>query len=136
MVIFFNHVNYNYDSNEVLNIFFCSPGKKYYLSGVTSGPGPETQDGVGGGPCPPPPNCIANIKKGSKGKKEKVSKQKLLKGCHQGENIIVLLILERLEFENFSFRATMVADNTSRYSITFHSPHPPRHFEIHFAGPD
>ena len=41
-------------------------------------------------------------KKGDKGKKERVSKQKLLKGCHQGQNIIVLVILERLEFENFS----------------------------------
>ena len=59
MVIFFNHVNYNYDSNEVLNIFFCSPGKKYYLSGVTSGPGPETQGGGEEGPGPPPPPPIA-----------------------------------------------------------------------------
>ena len=41
-------------------------------------------------------------KKGDKGKKERVSKQKLLKECHQGQNTIVLVILERLEFENFS----------------------------------
>ena len=32
-------------------------------------------------------------------KKEKVSKQKLSKRCHQGQNIIVLAILEGLEFE-------------------------------------
>ena len=51
-------------------------------------------------------------KKGDKGKKERVSKQKLLKGCHQGQNIIVLVILERLEFENFSCWPTMVVDNS------------------------
>ena len=49
---------------------------------------------------------------GDKGKKDGVSKQKLLKGCHQGQNITILTILERLEFENFSCRPTMVADNT------------------------
>ena len=57
--------------------------------------------------------CVAKRKKGDKGKKERVSKQKLLKGCHQGQNIIVLTILERLEFENFSCRPTMVADKKS-----------------------
>ena len=46
-------------------------------------------------------------------KRKRVSKQKLLKGCHQGQNIIVLAILERLEFENFTPK-----------------------FEIHFDGPD
>ena len=56
--------------------------------------------------------CVAKRKKGDKGKKERVSMQKLLKGCHQGQNIIVLTILERLEFENFSCRPTIVADNT------------------------
>ena len=40
-------------------------------------------------------------KKGNKGGKERLSKQKLLKGCHQGENVTVLAILERLEFKNF-----------------------------------
>ena len=59
----------------------------------------------------------AKRKKGDKGKKERVSKQKLLKGCHQGQNIIVLAILERLEFENFSCRPTMVADNTFQCSM-------------------
>ena len=37
--------------------------------------------------------------------------------CHQSQNIIVLIILERLEFEKFSFRPTMVADNTFQCSI-------------------
>ena len=60
---------------------------------------------------------VAKRKKGDKGKKERVSKQKLLKGCHQGQNVIVLAILERLEFERFSCRTTMVADNTFQYSM-------------------
>ena len=41
----------------------------------------------------------ANRKKVNKGKKGRVSKQKLLKGCHQGQNVTVLAILERLEFK-------------------------------------
>ena len=60
----------------------------------------------------PPFFCVAKRKKGDKGKKERVSKQKLSKGCHLGQNIIVLAILKRLEFENFSSRPTMMADNT------------------------
>ena len=40
-------------------------------------------------------------KKGKLGKKERVSKQKLLKRCHQGQNITVLAILERLQFKIF-----------------------------------
>ena len=56
--------------------------------------------------------CVAKIKKGNKGRKERVSKQKLLKGCHQGQNVTVLAILERLEFKNFSCQLTMVAGNT------------------------
>ena len=55
--------------------------------------------------------------KEDKGKKEKVSKQKLLKGGHQGQNIIVLPILECLEFEDFSCPPTMVADNTFQCSM-------------------
>ena len=84
------------------------------------------------GAMPPSPIlffCIAKRKKGDKCKKQRVSKQKLSKGCHQGQNIIVLAILERLEFENFSCRSTMVADNTFQCSMAT------LHFEIHFAGP-
>ena len=64
-------------------------------------------------------------KKEIKVKKEKVSRQKLLKGCHQGQIITVLAVLERLEFKDFSCRPTMVA-----YSVPW-----PIHFKIHFAGP-
>ena len=82
--------------------------------------GPATPWGPWG-PCPPyptplPPHsplfCVAKRKKGDKSKKERVLRQKLLNGCHQGQNIIVLAILERLEFKNFSCRPTMVAGNT------------------------
>ena len=51
--------------------------------------------------------CVAKRTKGDNGKKERVSKQKLSKGCHQGQSIIVLTILERLEFEYFSYWPTM-----------------------------
>ena len=60
-----------------------------------------------GGPCP-----VAERKKGNKEKKESVSKQKLLKVCHQGKNVTVLAILERLDFRNFPCPPTMVADYT------------------------
>ena len=66
----------------------------------------------------------AKRKRGDKGKKERVSMQKLLKGCHQGQNIIVLAILERLEFKNFSCRPTMVTKNTFQCSM----PSPPMFF--------
>ena len=42
-----------------------------------------------GGAMAAPLFCVAKRKKGDKGKNERVSKQKLLKGCHQGQNIIV-----------------------------------------------
>ena len=69
-------------------------------------------------PLYPPLFCVAKRKKGNKGKKERLSKQKLLKACHQGgQNVTVLAILERLGFKNFSGRQTMVADNTCQCSI-------------------
>ena len=43
-------------------------------------------------------------KNGNKGKEERDSKQKLLKCCPQGQNVTVLVILERLEFKKFSCR--------------------------------
>ena len=61
-------------------------------------------------------------------KKERISKQKLLKHCHQGQNDIVSAILERLEFKNVSCRPTMVASNTFQYYMapslwnSFHRP--------------
>ena len=36
----------------------------------------------------------------NKGKQERLSKEKLLKGCHWGRNVTVLAILERLEFNS------------------------------------
>ena len=65
----------------------------------------------------PPPFCLAKRKKGNQGKKERFSKQKLLKGCHQGQNVTVLAILECLEFKKFSCRPTMVAGNTFQCSM-------------------
>ena len=57
--------------------------------------------------------CLAKKKKEKETKeKKKVSKQKLLKDCHQFQNVTVLAILVRLEFKNFSCRPTMVADST------------------------
>ena len=94
---------------------------------------------------PPPPFLLCSKKKkGRQSRKERVSKQKLLKGCHQGKNIIVLAILEPLEFENVSCRPTLLADNTIQHSMhPIHPPPPPphihthrhihTHFEIHFA---
>ena len=57
-----------------------------------------------GGAMVPPTFCVAEGKKGDKGKKERISKRKLLKSCHQGQNIALLAILEGLEFENFFVR--------------------------------
>ena len=65
----------------------------------------------------------AKRKKGNKGKKERVSKQKLLKACHQGENVTVLAILERLEFKIF------LVGQPWRPTILFSVPWP-LHFEI------
>ena len=45
--------------------------------------------------------CVAERKKGNKEKK-RILKQKLLKDCHQGQNVTVLAILESLEFKNSS----------------------------------
>ena len=72
-------------------------------------------------PFPPPFFCAVKRKKGNKEKKERISKQKLLKGCRQGQNITVLAILESLEFGNFSCRPTMVADNTFQCRMTLKS---------------
>ena len=59
----------------------------------------------------PRPNPFLAQKK-KQGKKERVSKQKLLKGYHQGQNVTILAILEFLEFKSFSCQPTTVVDNT------------------------
>ena len=48
---------------------------------------------------------------------KRISKQKLLKGCHQGKNVTVLVILESLEFKYFSCWSTMVASITCKCSM-------------------
>ena len=55
-----------------------------------------------------------NEKREKKKKKERVSKQKLLKSCHQGQNVTDLAVLEGLELKNFSSRPTSgwQSDNT------------------------
>ena len=47
-----------------------------------------------------------------------VSKQKQLKGSHQGQNATDLAVPESLEFKIFSCRPAMVADNAFLCSIT------------------
>ena len=74
-------------------------------------------EGRRGGMPPSPRFCVAKRKKGNQGKKERFSKQKLLKDCHQGQNVTVLAILECLEFKKFSCRPAMVAGNTFQCSM-------------------
>ena len=66
---------------------------------------------------PRPPTFLSSKKKRETKKNERVSKQILFKGCYQGQNIIVLVVLERLSFKNFSYRPSMIADNTFQCPI-------------------
>ena len=81
--------------------------------------GPATPGGGGFGPCPPRPQpfCVAKKNKGETQGEKRVSKKKLLTGCHQAHNVTVLAILESLKFQNVSRRPTMVADNTFQCSM-------------------
>ena len=83
-IFLFNDLN---ESNKTTEIVITRPGKQ----------GQGTR-----GPCPH--NFVRSKKKRGKQreKKERVTKQKLLKGCHQGQNATVLAILEHLEFKNFA----------------------------------
>ena len=74
------------------------------------------------------PIFLRSKKKGKQKKKEKVLKQKLLKGCHQGQNVTVLAILEHLEFKHFF--VGQPCWSTILFSVPW-----PLHFEFHFAGP-
>ena len=116
---------------------------KMCIYGVFSGPyilvfGPEKTPRAGntagdGGyaPPPPPPHPIflRSKKKKAEQKKERISKQKLLKGCHQGQQVTVLAILERLEFKHFFSQPTTVADNTF-YCSTLKSFSPALYFGL------
>ena len=60
--------------------------------------------GCGGSMPPPSPHsifCLEKKKKKGRTKERKSSKQKILKGCHQGQNVTLSVILERLEFKIF-----------------------------------
>ena len=73
-----------------------------------------------GRPCPSLPSSFfreTKRKKGTHRKKKKPSKQKPLKGHHQTQNVNVLVILERLEFKNFTFRSAMVSNKTFQCSM-------------------
>ena len=61
--------------------------------------------------------CVTKRKKGNKGKEERVLKQKLLKVCHQGQNVTVLAILERLKFKYF-----LVSQVADKYFSVFFGP--------------
>ena len=84
-----------------------------------SGPATPWWPGGQGAMLPPSPQLfyVAKRKKGNQGKKERFLKQKLLKGCHQDQNVTVSASLECLEFKNFSCRSTMVGGNTFQCSI-------------------
>ena len=56
-------------------------------------------------------------KNGKLKEKQRVSKQKLLNSCHQGQNISVLAIPEPLEFKTFSCHPTMAPGNTFQCSM-------------------
>ena len=69
-----------------------------------------TQEGERG---PPPLTFFLEKKR----EKRNYSKQELLKGCHQGQKVTVLAILERLQFKNFSCRIIVLAGSTFQCSM-------------------
>ena len=78
--------------------------------------------------CHPPTFLrIKKKNKRNKGKKERVSKQNLLKVCQQGQNVTVLAILECLKLKNFCCQLPTCII-LFRVLWTFY-------FEIHFAVP-
>ena len=85
---------------------------KWLLIRTSNTRGPATTGMRAAGVYSPPVFFVAKRKKGNKGKKERASKQKLLKRCYQGQNVAVLAILGYLEFKSFFVGQEMVADNT------------------------
>ena len=84
------------------------------------------------GPCPPTSTPLhthththtflySKKKKGKQGKKERFSKQKLLKSCHQGQNVTVLAILESRvsRIQKIFLSAT---HGSQQYFSVFHGP--------------
>ena len=77
----------------------------------------------------PSPTLLRSKKKKRETKetKERVSKQKLLKGCQRVQDATALAILERVKFKNISCRPPSC---TILFSVLW-----PLHFQIHFSGP-
>ena len=92
--------------NILIYILFCDK-KISYSAGDTGGGRGWGGEGRGGMALT---FLCSKKKKWKQKKKERVSKQKLLKGCHQGQNVIAIAVLERLQFKNISCRPTMVAE--------------------------
>ena len=118
-------MSYNKQRNFCGNIlrktkkdYYGNLNKKYVIDNKGFGKRRAGDTGWAGERWPPPLFCVAKRKRGNKRKKERLSKQNLLKDCHQGQNVTVLAILERLEFKNCSGRSTMVVDNTFQCSMT------------------
>ena len=88
--------------------------------------GPATSEWPDG-PCPPPPPPPTFLCS-----KKKKGRQRGKRKGFKAETIKSLIILERLEYENFSCLKTMVADNTFQCSIPPRS-HPPQ-FNTNFAS--
>ena len=70
-----------------------------------------------GGHGPPPTFLCRKRKNGNKGQNTKDFKAETIKRLLLRLSHTVLAILVRLEFKNFSFRPTMVADNTFQCSL-------------------
>ena len=87
------------------------------------------QEGHVSPPPPQPPPHFGIAKRKGKQKKYKVSKQKLLKSCHQDQNVTILAILEHLEFKLFFLSASQ-GGRPVLFSVPW-----PFHLEIHFARP-
>ena len=96
----------NRSNSDTINLNETKLASSSYekLFGILIDPGPATPRGPRPPTQPPPDTFLrSKKKKGDKGKKERDSKKKLLKGCQQGQNIIVLAILVRLELKNSVF---------------------------------
>ena len=69
-------------------------------------------------PHPLPATFLGSKKKKGKQRKKRVSMQRLLNGCHQSQNVTLLVILEHPEFKNF----LSVNHSARQYFPVFHGP--------------